>query len=108
MGGLAITVITLYCAPRGRRSGKGRGLEGGGLYPELVAYRISEGSSPNVQAEVGRLVGQLPIEQARAEKSTSVTGPTRRRAIARRSSWAPISWSCFTPITSMIPGLSRR
>ena len=49
------------------RSGKGRGVEGSGLYPELAAYRISEGSSPNVQAEVGRLVGQLPIEQARAE-----------------------------------------
>lgn len=66
LGGLAITVTTLYCAPRGR-SGKGRGVEGGGLYPELAAYRISEGSSPNVQAEVGRQVGQLPIEQARAE-----------------------------------------
>jgi hypothetical protein len=63
---LAITVMTLDCAPRGR-SGKGRGHEGGGLYPELAAYRISEGSSPNAQAEVGRLVGQLPIEQARAE-----------------------------------------
>jgi hypothetical protein len=63
---LVITVTTLYCAPRGR-NGKGRGVEGGGLYPELAAYRISEGSSPNVQAEVGRLVGQLPIEQARAE-----------------------------------------
>ena len=49
------------------RTGKGRGSEGGGLYPELAAYRISEGSSPNVQAEVGRLVGLLPIEQARAE-----------------------------------------
>jgi len=61
-----ITVMTLYCSPRGR-SGKGRGPEGSGLYPELAAYRISEGSSPNVQAEVGRLVGQLPIEQARAE-----------------------------------------
>ena len=58
--------MTLYCAPWGR-SGKGRGVEGSGLYPELAAYRISEGSSPNVQAEVGRLVGQLPIEQARAE-----------------------------------------
>jgi len=58
--------MTLYCSPRGR-SGKGRGSEGSGLYPELAAYRISEGSSPNVQAEVGRLVGQLPIEQARAE-----------------------------------------
>jgi hypothetical protein len=66
LGGLAITVVTLYCAPRGR-NGKGRGSEGGGLYPELAAYRISEGSSPNVQAEVGRLVAQLPIQQARAE-----------------------------------------
>ena len=63
---MAITVMTLYCAPRGR-NGKGRGPEGSGLYPELAAYRISEGSSPNVQAEVGRLVGLLPIEQARAE-----------------------------------------
>jgi hypothetical protein len=58
--------MTLYCSPRGR-TGKGRGSEGSGLYPELAAFRISEGSSPNVQAEVGRLVGQLPIEQARAE-----------------------------------------
>jgi hypothetical protein len=66
LGGLAITVMTLYCSPRGR-TGKGRGPEGSGLYPELAAYRISEGCSPNVQAEVGRLVGLLPIEQARAE-----------------------------------------
>ena len=66
LGGLAITVMTLYCSPR-VRTGKGRGNEGGGLYPELAAYRISEGSSPNVQSEVGRLVGLLPIEQARAE-----------------------------------------
>jgi hypothetical protein len=66
LGGLVITVTTLYCAPRAR-SGKGRGVEGSRLYPELAAYRISEGSSPNVQAEVGRLVGQLPIEQARTE-----------------------------------------
>jgi hypothetical protein len=66
LGGLAITVMTLYCAPRAR-TGRGRGREGGGLYPELAAYRISEGSSPNVQAEVGRQVALLPIEQARAE-----------------------------------------
>lgn len=66
LGGLAITVTALYCSPRGRGS-KGRGPEGGGLYPELAAYRISEGSSPNLQAEVGRLVGLLPIEQARTE-----------------------------------------
>jgi hypothetical protein len=66
LGGLAITVMTLYCSPRAR-TGKGRGREGGGLYPELAAYRISEGSSPNVQAAVGRQVALLPIEQARAE-----------------------------------------
>jgi hypothetical protein len=66
LGGLAITVMTLYCSPRAR-TGKGRGSEGGGLYPELAAYRFSEGCSPNVQAEVGRQVGLLPIEQARAE-----------------------------------------
>jgi len=66
LGGLAITVTTLYCSPRGR-TGKGRGIEGSGLYPELAAYRISEGCSPNVQSEVGRQVGLLPIEQARAE-----------------------------------------
>jgi len=66
VGGLAIKVMTLYCSPR-RRTGKGRSVEGSGLYPELAAYRISEGSSPNVQSEVGRLVGLLPIEQARAE-----------------------------------------
>ena len=58
--------MTLYCSPRGR-NGKGRGPEGTGLYPELAAYRISEGSSPNVQDEVGRTVGLLPIEQARVE-----------------------------------------
>ena len=66
LGGLAITVIALYCSPRGR-TGRGRGREGSGLYPELAAYRISEGCSPNAQSEVGRLVGLLPIEQSRAE-----------------------------------------
>jgi hypothetical protein len=58
--------MALYCSPRAR-TGKGRGREGSGLYPELAAYRITEGCSPNVQAEVGRLVGLMPIEQARAE-----------------------------------------
>jgi hypothetical protein len=66
LGGLAITVMTLYCSPRGR-TGRGRGPEGSGLYPELAAYRISEGCSPNAQSEVGRLVGLLPIAQSRAE-----------------------------------------
>jgi hypothetical protein len=58
--------MTLYCSPRGR-TGRGRGPEGSGLYPELAAYRIGEGCSPNAQSEVGRLVGLLPLEQSRAE-----------------------------------------
>jgi hypothetical protein len=66
LGGLAITVMTLYCSPQGR-TGRGRGREGSGRYPELACYRISEGCSPNAQSEVGRLVGLLPIEQSRAE-----------------------------------------
>jgi hypothetical protein len=66
LGGLAIAVMTLYGSPRAR-TGRGRGREGAGLYPELAADRISEGSRPNVQAEVGRQVALLPIELARAE-----------------------------------------
>src|SRR3954463_34984 len=58
--------MALYCSPRAR-TGKGRGREGSGLYPELAAYRIGEGCSPNVQSEVGRLGGLLPIEQSRAD-----------------------------------------
>jgi hypothetical protein len=58
--------MTLYAGPRSR-TGKGRGREGGGLYPELAAFRISEGSSPNTQSEVGRLVGLLPIATTREE-----------------------------------------
>ena len=60
--------MTVYAGPR-RRTGKGRGPEGSGLYPELAAFRISEGCSPNVQAETGRLVGLLPIATAQAELS---------------------------------------
>jgi hypothetical protein len=66
LGGLLITVMTLYAPPR-TRTGKGRGKEGGGLYPELAAFRISEGCSPNVQSEVGRSVGLLPIACAQEE-----------------------------------------
>ena len=75
--------MTLYCSPRGR-TGKGRGPEGSGLYPELAAYRISEGCSPNVQAEVGRLVGLLPIEQARGAESPR---PGKGRESGTASRW---------------------
>ena len=36
LGDLAITVMTLYCSPR-VRTGKRRGREGSGLYPELAS-----------------------------------------------------------------------
>jgi len=57
-------VLVLYARPK-RRAHKEAGAAG--LYPELAAYRISEGSSPNVQAEVGRTVAQMPIAQAKEE-----------------------------------------
>ena len=57
--------MTLDCSPRGR-TGRGRGPEGSGLYPELAAYRIREGCSPTAQSQVGRLVGLLPLAQWRA------------------------------------------
>src|SRR5262245_61670419 len=76
--------MTVYCSPRAR-TGQGRGREGSGLYPELAAFRISEGSSPNLQAEVGRLVGLLPIAPARAELARRGLEPDEKavRRIAR-------------------------
>ena len=54
-------VTTLYCAPAARtRTGKGRGREGSGVYPELGVLGIQEGSSPALVREVGRQVALLP------------------------------------------------
>ncbi len=52
-------VTTLYCAPAAR-TGKGRGREGGGGYPEFGVLGIQEGSSPALVREVGRQVALLP------------------------------------------------
>ena len=100
--------MTLYCSPRGR-TGKGRGAEGSGLYPELAAYRISEGCSPNVQSEVGRLVGLLPIEQARAELARRAWNSTRKRSGESLVSWGHRCWRP-APATSCgsVVGNSRR
>ena len=54
-----IWVMTLYCSPA-RRTGRGRGPEGAGLYPELALLGIQEGSSPGLVREVGRQVALLP------------------------------------------------
>jgi hypothetical protein len=59
LGGLLIYVTTLYCSPT-RRTGKGRGKEGSGLYPELGVLGIQEGKSPALVREVGRLSALLP------------------------------------------------
>lgn len=59
LGGLVLWVTTLYCAPAAR-TGKGRGREGGGVYPELSVLGIQEGSSPALVREVGRQVALLP------------------------------------------------
>jgi hypothetical protein len=45
------------------RTGKGRGREGAGLYPELAALGILEGSSPALVSLVGRQCALLPSYQ---------------------------------------------
>jgi hypothetical protein len=52
-------VTTVYCAPAAR-TGKRRGREGSGVYPELGVLGIQEGSSPALAREVGRQVALLP------------------------------------------------
>jgi hypothetical protein len=63
LGGLLIFVTTLYCSPA-RRTGKGRGREGSGLYPELGVLGIHEGKSPALVRDVGRLTALLPSYEA--------------------------------------------
>lgn len=67
LGGLLLWVTTLYCAPAAR-TGRGRGREGSGLYPELAVLGIQEGVSPALAREVGRLAALLPsYEMTRQE-----------------------------------------
>jgi hypothetical protein len=67
LGGLIVWIATVYCGPR-RRTGRGRGREGTGSYPELAALGIRKGATPALHSQVGRLTALLPsIELARAE-----------------------------------------
>jgi len=59
LGGLMLYVTTLYCSPAAR-TGKKRGREGAGLYPELGVLGIQEGKSPALVREIGRLTALLP------------------------------------------------
>jgi hypothetical protein len=54
-----IYVTTLYCSPS-LRTGKGRGSEGAGLYPELAVLGIQEGKTPALVRDLGRLTALLP------------------------------------------------
>jgi len=54
-----IYVTTLYCSPA-LRSGKGRGKNGSGLYPELAVLGIQGGKSPALVRDLGRLTALLP------------------------------------------------
>jgi hypothetical protein len=59
LGGLMVYVTTLYCSPA-VRTGKRRGREGAGLYPELGVLGIQEGKSPALVREIGRLTALMP------------------------------------------------
>jgi hypothetical protein len=64
---MILWVTTLYAASK-VRSGKGRGKEGAGLYPELDALRFCKGSSPALSSEVARLSAlHTSFEVARKE-----------------------------------------
>ena len=63
LGGLLIYVLTLFCSPA-RRTGRGRGREGSGLYPELAVLGFGEGKSPALVRAVGRLTALLPSYEA--------------------------------------------
>jgi hypothetical protein len=54
-----IYVTTLYCSPA-LRTGRGRGREGSGVYPELAVLGIQEGKSPALVRDIGRQTALLP------------------------------------------------
>ncbi len=63
LGGLLLWVTTLYCGPA-VRTGRGRGREGSGLYPELASFGIHEGISPALASRVARWSVLLPSYEA--------------------------------------------
>jgi hypothetical protein len=82
LGGLILFVTTLYCGPR-QRTGKGRGREGRGLYPELAVLGFAEGSSAALVSLVGRQCALLPsYEIARRELAARGT-PLKIKVVHR-------------------------
>ena len=65
-------ISTVYCGPVTRKGHK-RGVEGGGLYPELAVLGIHEGSSPALVSQVARRVALLPSYEV-AQKELAQDG----------------------------------
>jgi hypothetical protein len=76
LGGLILWVTTLYLGPA-TRTGKGRGREGAGLYPELGLLGIQKGKSPALVYAVGRMTALLPsyalAQEELAERGVPLT-----------------------------------
>jgi hypothetical protein len=61
LGGLLLFVSTIYCAAFAHpKSGRRRGGEGGGIYPELGWLGFLEGKSPALVRDVARQAALLP------------------------------------------------
>jgi len=69
LSGLVLFVTTLYCPPKSTGKKREQATEqAAGLFPELAALGIANGSSPALQATVARIVALSPsIEVARKE-----------------------------------------
>jgi hypothetical protein len=94
LGGLLVWVATLYCSPA-QRTGKKRGREGAGLYPELAVLGIQEGKSPALVREVGRLAALMPsyeaVQQELAERGLKLNIKEVHR-VARYAATAALTY----------------
>ena len=82
LGGLVLCLSTLYCGPRAR-TGKGRGREGAGLYPELAVLGFSEGSSPALASRVARMTALLPSFQTARDELARDGVPLNSKEVRR-------------------------
>jgi hypothetical protein len=96
LGGLILWVTTLYFGPRAR-TGKGRGREGAGLYPELGVLGIQEGKSPALVYEVGRLTALMPSYAMAQEEFAERGVPLKLKevhGIGRYAGQAALAYRC--------------
>jgi hypothetical protein len=82
LGGLVVYLSTLYCGPLAR-TGKGRGREGAGLYPELSVLGITEGASPALVSLVGRQCALLPSYQIAQQELAQRGAPLDIKVVHR-------------------------